>query len=71
MRGLRDVAAAMRGRGRQETGRGSESSMHPSIHAKTHPDRAAYVMAGSGETVLSSFPFVSRPMIVSSPFGPA
>ena len=25
--------------------------MHPYIHAKSHPDRAAYVMAGSGETV--------------------
>ncbi|MCW5761479.1 MAG: AMP-binding protein, partial [Phenylobacterium sp.] len=25
--------------------------MHPAIHAKTHPDRAAYIMAGSGETV--------------------
>ncbi|HEY2048539.1 MAG TPA: acyl-CoA synthetase [Caulobacteraceae bacterium] len=25
--------------------------MHPSIHAKTHPDKAAYVMAGSGEIV--------------------
>ena len=25
--------------------------MHPSIHAKTHPDKAAYIMAGSGETV--------------------
>ncbi|TAJ70041.1 MAG: acyl-CoA synthetase [Phenylobacterium sp.] len=25
--------------------------MHPATHAKTHPDRAAYVMAGSGETV--------------------
>ena len=25
--------------------------MHPSIHAKTHPDRAAYIMSGSGEVV--------------------
>ncbi|HEY7901558.1 MAG TPA: acyl-CoA synthetase [Caulobacteraceae bacterium] len=25
--------------------------MHPSHHAKTHPDKPAYVMAGSGETV--------------------
>ncbi|MET0273046.1 MAG: acyl-CoA synthetase [Phenylobacterium sp.] len=25
--------------------------MHPSHHAKTHPDRAAYIMAYSGETV--------------------
>ncbi|HEX7885123.1 MAG TPA: acyl-CoA synthetase [Phenylobacterium sp.] len=25
--------------------------MHPATHAKTHPDRAAYLMAGSGETV--------------------
>lgn len=25
--------------------------MHPAAHAKTDPDRAAYVMAGSGETV--------------------
>jgi long-chain acyl-CoA synthetase len=25
--------------------------MHPTIHAKTHPDRAAYIMATSGETV--------------------
>ena len=25
--------------------------MHPSVHAKTHPDRPAYIMAGSGETV--------------------
>lgn len=25
--------------------------MHPAIHAKTHPDRAAYVMAGTGEAV--------------------
>ena len=25
--------------------------MHPSVHAKTRPDRAAYIMAGSGETV--------------------
>ena len=25
--------------------------MHPATHAQTHPDRAAYVMAGSGETV--------------------
>ena len=25
--------------------------MHPATHAKTHPDRAAYIMAGSGETV--------------------
>ena len=25
--------------------------MHPAVHAKTHPDRAAYVMAGTGETV--------------------
>jgi long-chain acyl-CoA synthetase len=25
--------------------------MHPANHAQTHPDRAAYVMAGSGETV--------------------
>src|SRR5580692_10824811 len=25
--------------------------MHPSIHAKTHPNKPAYIMAGSGETV--------------------
>ncbi|MDO8321680.1 MAG: AMP-binding protein, partial [Phenylobacterium sp.] len=25
--------------------------MHPATHAKTHPDRAAYIMAGTGETV--------------------
>lgn len=25
--------------------------MHPAHHAKTHPDRAAYIMASSGETV--------------------
>jgi long-chain acyl-CoA synthetase len=25
--------------------------MHPSIHAKTHPDKPAYIMAASGETV--------------------
>lgn len=25
--------------------------MHPSVHAKTHPDRAAYIMASTGETV--------------------
>jgi acyl-CoA synthetase (AMP-forming)/AMP-acid ligase II len=25
--------------------------MHPSIHAKTHPDKPAFVMAGTGETV--------------------
>jgi long-chain acyl-CoA synthetase len=25
--------------------------MHPSHHAATHPDKAAYIMAGSGETV--------------------
>ena len=25
--------------------------MHPATHAKTNPDRAAYIMAGSGETV--------------------
>ncbi|MBU2135804.1 MAG: AMP-binding protein, partial [Alphaproteobacteria bacterium] len=25
--------------------------MHPSHHAKSHPDRAAYIMASSGETV--------------------
>jgi long-chain acyl-CoA synthetase len=25
--------------------------MHPTHHAKTHPDRAAYIMAGTGETV--------------------
>jgi len=25
--------------------------MHPATHAQTHPDRAAYIMAGSGETV--------------------
>ncbi|HEX5379744.1 MAG TPA: acyl-CoA synthetase [Phenylobacterium sp.] len=25
--------------------------MHPATHAQTHPDRAAYVMAGTGETV--------------------
>ncbi len=27
------------------------ADMHPSIHAKKHPDRPAYIMAGSGETV--------------------
>ena len=25
--------------------------MHPYIHAQTHPDKPAYIMAGSGETV--------------------
>ena len=25
--------------------------MHPSVHAKTQPDKPAFVMAGSGETV--------------------
>ncbi|MFC3070979.1 acyl-CoA synthetase [Phenylobacterium soli] len=25
--------------------------MHPATHARTHPDRAAYIMAGTGETV--------------------
>jgi len=25
--------------------------MHPTVHARTHPDRAAYVMAATGETV--------------------
>ena len=25
--------------------------MHPFQHAQTHPDRAAYIMAGTGETV--------------------
>jgi long-chain acyl-CoA synthetase len=25
--------------------------MHPYIHAQNHPDRAAYIMAGTGETV--------------------
>src|SRR3954463_15186845 len=25
--------------------------MHPTVHAKTDPDRAAYIMAGTGETV--------------------
>lgn len=25
--------------------------MHPSVHAKTHPDRAAYIMSATGETV--------------------
>ena len=25
--------------------------MHPSIHAKTTPDKPAYIMAGSGEVV--------------------
>ncbi len=25
--------------------------MHPATHAQTHPDRAAYIMAGTGETV--------------------
>ena len=24
---------------------------HPHIHAKSHPDKPAYIMAGSGETV--------------------
>ena len=24
---------------------------HPSIHAQTHPDKAAFIMAGTGETV--------------------
>src|SRR5690606_30710090 len=27
------------------------ASMHPKDHAQTHPDRPAYIMAGSGETV--------------------
>jgi long-chain acyl-CoA synthetase len=25
--------------------------MHPYIHAQAHPDKPAYIMAGSGETV--------------------
>ena len=25
--------------------------MHPSIHAQTHPDKPAYIMAASSETV--------------------
>ncbi|HEY8571669.1 acyl-CoA synthetase [Phenylobacterium sp.] len=25
--------------------------MHPSVHAKTHPERAAFIMGGTGETV--------------------
>ena len=25
--------------------------MHPSVHAKAHPDKPAYIMAYSGETV--------------------
>ena len=25
--------------------------MHPAHHARTHPDKAAYIMAGTGETV--------------------
>ena len=25
--------------------------MHPSVHAKTQPDKPAFIMAGSGETV--------------------
>ena len=25
--------------------------MHPYIHAQTHPDKPAYIMAGTGETV--------------------
>ena len=25
--------------------------MHPYIHAQRHPDKPAYIMAGSGETV--------------------
>ena len=25
--------------------------MHPTVHAKEHPDRAAYIMAATGETV--------------------
>ena len=25
--------------------------MHPSIHAKTQPDKPAFIMAGTGETV--------------------
>jgi acyl-CoA synthetase (AMP-forming)/AMP-acid ligase II len=25
--------------------------MHPATHAKTHPDRAAYIMASTGEAV--------------------
>ena len=25
--------------------------MHPFLHAQSHPDRAAYIMAGTGETV--------------------
>jgi non-ribosomal peptide synthetase component F len=28
-----------------------EASLHPSVHARVHPDKPAYVMAGSGETV--------------------
>ena len=30
---------------------GSQRAMHPHIHAKAHPDRPAYIMAGSGEVV--------------------
>jgi long-chain acyl-CoA synthetase len=25
--------------------------MHPTVHARSHPARAAYIMAGSGEMV--------------------
>jgi long-chain acyl-CoA synthetase len=25
--------------------------MHPSVHARTHPDKPAYIMAGTGEMV--------------------
>src|SRR5690606_21661676 len=30
---------------------GKRSAMHPSIHAKTNPEKPAYIMASTGETV--------------------
>jgi len=35
----------------QGKGAGGTAVTHPSIHAQTHPDKPAYIMAGSGESV--------------------
>jgi long-chain acyl-CoA synthetase len=40
------------GRGATQGGRPREiDAMHPATHARTHPDKAAVIMAGSGETL--------------------
>ena len=41
----------IRQRPRQAARQGEIIGMHPSVHAQSHPDRAAYIMGGSGETV--------------------